>query len=379
MGPGRKKNLKDNQPQARPKRRSSLSRSLFSLLLTLGLAGIAAVVALVAVWSQISTSGPLREAREVLIPAGVSTRAIAARLEHEGIVSSAQLVLAAVLIDRAMGRKAPLKAGEFAIPARASIRQVLDILRSGKAIIHKVTIPEGFSTIQVIERLRKHPDLQGQITNIPPEGSLLPETYVFQRGTTRDEILARMQKAQKELLDELWPRRAADLPFKTRREAIILASIVEKETGVAAERPRVAAVFINRLKRHIRLQSDPTIIYGITRGKPLGRPIRKSDIAARTPWNTYQMDGLPRTPIANPGRASIAAVLNPAQTDDIYFVADGTGGHVFANTLEAHNKNVRKWRALKALEKNASDAKAKKTGKTGASRPGKKPHGKEPG
>jgi len=373
-----KRAAKNERGESRPQRRSALSRAVFSLFLTFVILSGAALAAFVALSSKLTAPGPLRQARTVLIAPGSSSRAIAARLEEQGIIDSGRLLLAAILMDRVLGRAAPIKAGEYAVASHASIRQVLDILRSGKAIIHKVTIPEGFSTIQVIERLRKQPELQGDITKIPPEGSLLPETYVFQRGTTRDEILARMQKAQKELLDELWPKRAADLPFRTRGEAIILASIVEKETGVAAERPRVAAVFINRLKRHIRLQSDPTIIYGITRGKPLGRPIRKSDIAAKTPWNTYQMEGLPRTAIANPGRASIAAVLNPAQTDDIYFVADGTGGHVFAATLEAHNRNVRKWRAMKALEKNASDA-GPAGGKPNTSRHGKKPHGKTPG
>jgi len=219
-------------------------------------------------------------------------------------------------VDRLRGVRGHLKAGEYAIPRGASIRDVVSILRSGKAVVHKVTIPEGFSVVQVLERLRRHPGLTGEITIQPEEGSLLPDTYVFQRGETRDSIIRRMQQAQKKLLDELWPKRAGDLPFKTRG---------------------------------IRLQSDPTIIYGITKGRPLGRPIRKSEIEAKTPWNTYRFKGLPPTPIANPGRESIAAVLNPAKTDDLYFVADGTGGHVFATTLEEHNRNVRKWRERRAM------------------------------
>ncbi len=331
------------------KRRSSVTRMLLSVLGTFTTLALVALAATVFVLGQISERGPLRAEQRVLIPAGTGTREIAAMLEEKGIVHSSGLFLAALAVDRLRGVRGHLKAGEYAIPQGASIRDVISILRSGKALVHKVTIPEGFSVVQVLERLRRHPELTGEITIQPEEGSLLPDTYVFQRGETRDGIIRRMQEAQKRLLDELWPKRAPGLPFKTRREAVILASIVEKETGIPEERPRVAAVFINRLRKGIRLQSDPTIIYGITKGKPLGRPIRKSEIEAKTPWNTYRFKGLPPTPIANPGRDSIAAVLNPAKTDDLYFVADGTGGHVFAATLEEHNRNVRKWRKRLAV------------------------------
>ncbi len=337
------------ESEGRRKRKSSVTRMFLSVLGTFTTLGLVAVAVAVFVLGQISERGPLKAEHRIVIPAGTGTRDIAAMLEKEGVVHSSELFLAALAVDRLRGVRGHLKAGEYAIPQGASIRDVISILRSGKAVVHKVTIPEGFSVVQVLERLRRHPELTGEITIRPEEGSLLPDTYVFQRGATRDSIIRRMQEAQKRLLDELWPKRAPDLPFTTRREAIILASIVEKETGVPEERPRVAAVFINRLKKGIRLQSDPTIIYGITKGKPLGRPIRKSEIEAKTPWNTYRFKGLPPTPIANPGRDSIAAVLNPAKTDDLYFVADGTGGHVFAATLEEHNRNVRKWREHMAM------------------------------
>ena len=339
----------DRENEGRRKRKSSVVRMFLSVFGTFTTLSLLAIAGVVFVLGQISERGPLKAEHRVVIPAGTGTRDIAAMLEKEGVVHSSELFLAALAVDRLRGVGGHLKAGEYAIPQGASIRDVISILRSGKAIVHKVTIPEGFSVVQVLERLRRHPELTGEITIRPEEGSLLPDTYVFQRGETRDSIIRRMQEAQKRLLDELWPKRAPDLPFTTRREAIILASIVEKETSVPEERPRVAAVFINRLKKGIRLQSDPTIIYGITKGKPLGRPIRKSEIEAKTPWNTYRFKGLPPTPIANPGRDAIAAVLNPAKTDDLYFVADGTGGHVFAATLEEHNRNVRKWRKHMAM------------------------------
>ena len=336
--------------EARVRRRTPLSRALLSLLAMLVLLGLAAAAGGALVWTRILAEGPHGEARRVLIAPGMGTRQIARKLEDEGVISSSSLFLAAIAIDRYRGRAPHLKAGEFAIPPRASIREVISILRSGKAITYKVTIPEGFSTAQVLERLRADPNLSGEITLKPEEGTLLPDTYVFQRGETRDDILRRMMAAQKKLLGELWPKRAAGLPFRSPREAVILASIVERETALPEERPLVAAVFINRLKKGLRLQADPTIIYGITRGRKLGRPLRKSDIQRKTPWNTYQIDGLPPTPIANPGREAIAAVLNPAPSDALYFVADGSGGHVFATSLAEHNRNVRKWRALRREE-----------------------------
>jgi UPF0755 protein len=216
----------------------------------------------------------------------------------------------------------------------------------GKSILHKLTAPEGKTTKQILALVAAHEVLVGDITMAPAEGALLPETYSFTRGETRDELIADMMRARDAVLDELWEKRANDLPIMTKDEAIILASIVEKETGVASERPLIAAVFVNRLRRGMRLQSDPTIIYGLTGGEPLGRGLRKSELERETPYNTYLISGLPPTPIANPGRASIEAVLDPAESDYLFFVADGTGGHVFAATLEEHNRNVVKWRQI---------------------------------
>ncbi len=331
-------------PRRRPSIFGRLMRSLlFSGLLLLVLAAAGGYFILM----QLERPGARPADVVVSVPRGASTMEVATQLERQGLVPSRWLVMAEIVRQRLSGRQRHVKAGEFRIPANASVREIVKTLQSGKAILYKVTIPEGFSVIQVVERLNAHPHLTGEITEMPEEGSLLPDTYVFQRGETRQNLIRRMQEAQRRLLDELWPKRAPGLPFRTKREAVILASIVEKETALPHERRRVAAVFINRLKKGMRLQADPTIIYGITKGKPLGRPIRKSEIEADHPWNTYRIKGLPPTPIANPGRESIAAVLNPAQTDDLYFVADGKGGHIFAATLKAHNENVRRWRRIR--------------------------------
>ena len=238
------------------------------------------------------------------------------------------------------------------------VGEVLDVLRAGKAILHKLTIPEGLSTVQALERIRAHEALSGEITVQPEEGTLLPDTYLFTRGKARDAIVRQMMQAQRKLLAELWPKRKEGLPLKSPREAVILASIVEKETGVPEERRRIAAVFLNRLKKNMPLQADPTVIYGITKGRPLGRPLTKKDLRAKTPWNTYVIKGLPPTPIANPGRAAIAAVLDPLETDELYFVADGSGRHLFAADLKTHNANVRK---LRKIERQRAKARAEKT------------------
>jgi UPF0755 protein len=239
-----------------------------------------------------------------------------------------------------------MKAGEYKIPAGASMREILTILEEGRALLYKLTVAEGLTTAMIIDLVRKSPDLVGDVTFLPEEGALLPETYLFERGTTRDELLKRMAADHNRVVDELWATRAADLPIKTKYEAVILASIIEKETSKPEERPHVAGIFVNRLRKGMKLETDPTIIYGITRGYPLGRGIRRSELDAKTPYNTYQIVGLPPTPIANPGRASIAAALQPMQTEDIFFVADGTGGHAFAATLDEHNKNVARWREI---------------------------------
>jgi UPF0755 protein len=224
---------------------------------------------------------------------------------------------------------------------------VARILSEGKSIVHKITIPEGLTNHQIIEVIKADKVLAGNTPLLPSEGVLLPATYNFFKGTTRTELIQRMQKSQIELMKILWPKHANGLPFLTPKEALILASIVEKETNLNTERPKVAAVFINRLRIPMRLQSDPTIIYGITSGiASLGRPIRRSEIDVHTPYNTYKIDGLPPTPICNPGQASIEAVLNPSLTKDLYFVADGTGGHIFASSLTDHEHNVENWHKI---------------------------------
>jgi UPF0755 protein len=229
----------------------------------------------------------------------------------------------------------------------ASIRQVIDLLSEGRTISYKVTIPEGLTSHQIVERLKADANLSGEIAAVPAEGSLLPETFMVERGTARQAIVDRMHAEARKLAEKAWAQRKKDLPLKSLEEAIILASIVEKETGRSDERERVAAVFVNRLKANMRLQSDPTILYGLGAGKTVwSRPIQKNEIMQKTAHNTYQIDGLPPTPICNPGRASIEAVLNPADTKELFFVADGTGRHVFAETAKEHSANVLKWRAV---------------------------------
>ena len=327
------------------RRRSRLVRFLLAALIVLPLgAALAAGGAFLYGKYLFETAGPHDDAKVVMLEQGMGVRAIASRLEREGVVSNANVFLAGVRFHRA---ERSLKAGEYEIPARASMASIMGILREGRSILHRITIPEGLTSLQAMQLVEAHPVLVGGMPETPPEGSLLPETYSFTRGMTRVQIVADMQAAATRVMDELWDGRADDLPFKTREEAVILASIVEKETGVAFERPRVAAVFVNRLKVPMRLQSDPTIIYGLVGGKgTLGRPIRRSELDRVTAYNTYHVDGLPPTPICNPGRASIEAVLNPPETDEYYFVADGTGGHAFSRTLSEHQAKVREWRRI---------------------------------
>jgi UPF0755 protein len=278
------------------------------------------------------------------LPRGAGLITIANQLESAGVIEDALVFRAWVTID---GGDRDLRAGEYAIPAGASMLDIYAQLREGNTIQYFVTAPEGRTSAQIVRILNENAVLTGEITDIPAEGTLLPETYSFHRGDTRQHILDRMRADQQALIEELWPNRAEDLPFDTPEEAIILASVVEKETGVAAERPLVASVFVNRLRRGIRLESDPTIIYGITGGEPLGRGIRRSELDNdENPYNTYFVDGLPPTPIANPGRDAIAAVLNPPDTDYLFFVADGTGGHAFAATYREHQRNVANWRRI---------------------------------
>lgn len=298
-------------------------------------------------WVLFTYSGPGPSARQgnsttVLLSRGAGVAEIAEELAEAGLIRSKTIFLAAAQLTGAARR---LQAGEYEFKSGASMAGILDDIRAGRVVKHFVTIPEGWTSEMALEAVMKQPVLTGE-AEAPPEGELLPDTYQVQRGDQRQAVLRRMVEAQDKLMAELWPKRAADLPFTTPAEAVILASIVEKETGVASERPRVAAVFVNRMRSGMRLESDPTIIYGISKGRPLGRGLTVSEIAAATPYNTYQIDGLPPTPIANPGRASLEAVLNPPRTSELFFVADGTGGHVFASTFADHQRNVARWRAV---------------------------------
>ena len=280
---------------------------------------------------------------------GKGLSAIADDLESLGIISNSLIFQLGV---RFYEGQSDLKAGEYAIPSGASMQEVMDILRDGKSILYKLTIPEGLTTAQAMRLVAADETLLGDMPEeLPKEGDLLPETYLFQRGTTRTEFITMMTDAHDKVLAELWEGRADNLPIKTPEDAVILASIVEKETGLAEERPMVAGVFINRLNRPMRLESDPTIIYGLTGGEPLGRGLRQSELKKPNPYNTYQIDGLPPTPIANPGRDALAAVLNPPETKALYFVADGTGGHVFATTYSEHRRNVAAWRRIEKERK----------------------------
>src|SRR5579883_2223012 len=289
--------------------------------------------------------GPLVEEKIVNIPARAGKRDIAEVLNKEGVTDVNPWVFIASVF--ALKASSELKPGEYAFQKNASLRDVIATMVDGKVVQHMVTIPEGLTSEQIVGRLTDNDIFTGSVREIPREGTLLPETYKFPRGTSRDQVIQRMQQAQKRVVAEIWERRSQDLPVKTPEQLVTLASIVEKETGKPDERSRVAAVFVNRLKQRMRLQSDPTIIYGLVGGKgTLGRPIKRSEITTPSPYNTYVIDGLPPGPISNPGRASLEATANPARTRDLYFVADGTGGHAFTETLNEHQKNVARLRAM---------------------------------
>ncbi|MDF7774012.1 endolytic transglycosylase MltG [Sphingomonas sp. AOB5] len=287
--------------------------------------------------------GPSRSNVSVIIPEGASLTRAASELEKAGAIRSARVF---VILSQFLGGSEPIKAGEYRIPAGLRQSDVLAMLQGGKTLQRMVTVTPGTPSILVYEALMKAPHLTGEI-EIPAEGSVLPDSYAYNRGDTRQMVLDRMQKAMVNYLAKAWEKRAPGIAVSNPRDALILASIVEKETGKAEERGLVAGVYSNRLKRNIKLQADPTIIYPITKGKPIGRRILRSEIDQVNDYNTYSMTGLPKGPIANPGRESIDAVLNPAQTNAIFFVADGTGGHVFAETLDQHNANVEKWREIR--------------------------------
>ena len=313
------------------------------------LATLALVFVLAGAWALWSYNGPGPKARSgevttVVLRKGAGLQEIASTLDKAGVIGSRSLFLTAA---QATGAARELKAGEYEFKSRASLAKVLDDVRNGRVVVHQITIPEGITAQMVADILAASPVLTGSAP-VPPEGSVLPETYQVQRGDDRAAVLQRMMQDHDELLALLWARRQPDLPVQTPQEAVILASVVEKETGIASERPRVAAVFTNRLRQGMRLESDPTVIYGVSQGRPLGRGLRASELATLTPYNTYLVGGLPPTPIANPGRESLAAVLDPPTTEELFFVADGTGGHVFAKTYEEHQQNVARWRKVEA-------------------------------
>jgi len=319
--------------------------SVLSGLLTLFVAlAIAGIFGFSMLQQEVTAQGPLQSDKVVVIPRNTGTGEIANILKQEGVIDQPLLFQAYAHFNRQRGQ---LKAGEFQFKAGTSIEDAIDTLIQGKAILHTVTIPEGLTSEQIIARLYEHEILTGDVTETPREGSLLPDTYKFERGTTRQQIISTMQAAQRQAIEQIWQRRSNELPIKSPQELVILASIVEKETGRADERTRVAGVFINRLMKRMKLQSDPTIVYGLVGGKgTLGRGILRSEIEAATPYNTYVVEGLPPGPIANPGRAALEAVANPSRTKDLYFVADGSGGHAFAETYEQHQRNVTRWRQI---------------------------------
>ncbi len=336
----------------RPSRRARrpmviIGNAVFTLLI---LALIVGGGAIVLGKSRLETPGPLEDSKVVMIPPRAGIMDIADLLTHEGVIDEHRLTfLAGVIV---LNARSDLKAGEYMFSKHASLRDVIETIAQGRVVQHQVTIPEGLTSEQIVARLLDNDVLTGTVKEVPREGSLLPDSYNFNRGFTREQMIQRMRQAQDRLLREVWERRNPDLPLKSPDQLIVLASIIEKETGRPEERTRVAAVFANRLKQKMKLQSDPTIIYGLVFGKgSLGRPLTKSDIAQPSAYNTYIIDGLPPGPIGNPGRASIEAAANPARTKELYFVADGSGGHVFAETYDQHLKNVARLRVIEHEQK----------------------------
>ncbi len=314
----------------------------------LGAAALAALLAIVVLFNWVGP-GPAGADTTVVFRRGAGVGEIAAGLQRAHVIRSGLLFR---LMAGATGAGRKLRAGEYDFPAHASLSRVLSMMASGQIVRHWITVAEGRTSGQVLALLNASPVLQGE-AEAPPEGSLLPETYEVVRGEERAEVLDRMRAAMDRTLAPLWAARAPGLPVHTPQEALILASIVERETALPAERPRIAAVYENRLVKGMRLEADPVVIYGISKGEPLGRGLKMSELQAHTPYNVYAMTGLPPTPIANPGRAAIEAVLHPARSDALYFVADGTGGHVFSATYEAHVQNVARWRQIEARRRGA--------------------------
>lgn len=327
-------------------------------LVIAGLAGVVLATLIVggALWwgaAYFSRPLPIENPTTVLLERGIGVKGISQRLADAGIVDRPLVFRAGV---RLMGVETRLKAGEYLIEPGATPRDVVDLLVSGKTVVHRLTIPEGLTTAEILDRIAADPVLEGPVPDGIGEGELLPETYHFHRGETRGELVARMKADMEAALQKAWSERPKAFPLKSVEELLILASIVEKETALAEERPEVAAVFLNRLKKGMRLQSDPTVAYGLSDGDgSLDRPLTRADLASDHPYNTYRIDALPPGPIATPGVAAIEAVVHPADSDALYFVADGSGGHAFARTLKEHNRNVRRWRAVQRERRAGKD------------------------
>jgi len=334
---------------------------LMTMLVVVGLGAIASGYYLNGV---VNASGPLGEARIVSIPRNEGRQQIGERLEREGVVSDGRSFVAGLYLMQLVslvsgGKPINLKAGEYEIKPGASIRNVVEILSEGRSVLVKITIPEGLTSFQIVERLKAEQALSGDIRQVPAEGTLMPETYSVPRGTSRAQFIELMQAAQKRVLEQIWAERQANLPLNSPEEAVVLASIIEKETGRNDERERVAAVFVNRLRQKMPLQSDPTILYGLMLGKvQWGKPILRSEIRSQTAYNTYVIPALPPGPICNPGRAALEAAVQPAQTNELFFVADGKGGHLFAATNREHEANVAKWRQIEREMQSKSAAPA---------------------
>lgn len=347
-GPVRPRSLKEREP---PRKLGPQMRALNAFFTCLAVLLAALAVVIVAFDREVDRTGPLREAKTVVVPEREGAQDIARRLEAAGIIDNSHVFVAHYLVRSAISanekQRFALKSGEYQFSPGATIREVTDAIGKGRSITFNITIPEGLTSWQIVERLRADQGLSGDVTRIPAEGSLMPDTYRVPKGMSRMAVIEMMQAEQRRFLERVWAQRNPAVPVRTPEEAIILASIVEKETGRRDERERVAAVFVNRLRKSMRLQSDPTILYGLAGGQvQWGKPITRADINSRTPHNTYVISALPPTPICNPGRASIAATLKPAQTNEIYFVADGQGGHIFSETLKDHNTAVSNWRKM---------------------------------
>ena len=339
-----------------PPRRSREARSQLVIFLNfvmtmITLLTVAAVALVYYAVREYQQPGPLEADPTFLVREGAGINEIGQSLERKGIISQSRIF---TTVTKFLGEDQKSRHGEYEVKAHVSMMEIMDLFKSGKSIQYSLTLPEGLTVKQMFKRLAADPVLEGDLpVDLPPEGSLRPDTYKFTRGNKRSTIVNQMKSAQQKIVDEVWEKRDKNSPLASKEELLILASIVEKETGKADERPQVASVFLNRIKKGMRLQSDPTIVYGLFGGdgKPSERELTKADVVKETPYNTYEIDGLPPTPIANPGRAALEAVANPSRTDYLYFVADGTGGHAFAASLKEHNENVARWRKFQADQK----------------------------